>query len=386
MRLLGEDLVLYKDQQGTLGLIGDRCPHRNVNLLYGIPQQEGLRCPYHGWVYDETGQCIEQPYEQAEDPEGNFKDKVRTKAYRVEELGHSGLVFAYLGPEPAPLVPRWDLLVWDNVHKDIGFAVLPCNWLQVMENSVDPVHAEWLHGHFANYVWERKGQSERKRRIAPHKKIGFDLFEYGIMKRRVLEGETEEDVNWRLGHPLVFPHLLKVGGFQYRVPVDDTHTLHIWYYTYAPPPGAQVTKDEPIPLYEVPVPMPDEQGNPFWEHLDFAAGQDIAMWYTQGAIADRSTETLGRSDKGLILYRQLLKDNLDKMARGEEPMNVFRDPVKHRYLELPTEQVEGRRTERVSLNASAGGGGGATKYSRVLSEVLGAVAVTAEAAIQDAGR
>ena len=98
VRLLGEDLVLYKDRQGRFGLIGEQCPHRRASLAYGIPTNEGIRCPYHGWMFDGTGRCLEQPNE----PEGSaFKDKVRTAGYPVQELG--GLVFAYLGPLPAPV-------------------------------------------------------------------------------------------------------------------------------------------------------------------------------------------------------------------------------------------------------------------------------------------
>ncbi|MEK7216117.1 MAG: Rieske 2Fe-2S domain-containing protein, partial [Chloroflexota bacterium] len=287
IKLLGENLTLYRDRSGTLGLIGDRCPHRKVNMLYGIPEAEGLRCPYHGWLFDENGRCTEQPYEQAEDPNSNFKDKIHIQSYPVQECG--GLVFAYLGPQPAPELPRWDLLVFDNVYRDIGFCVIPCNWLQIMENSVDPVHSEWLHAYFANYVWERLGQPERRKPVQKHLKIGFDVFEHGIFKRRVVEGETEEDANWRFGHPLVFPNLLKVGGFQWRIPIDDENTLHIWYYTYSAPQGTIVPKDEPIPVYEVPVPGADESGLPRWDLLDFTAGQDITMWVTQGRIADRLT-------------------------------------------------------------------------------------------------
>ncbi|MEK7216060.1 MAG: Rieske 2Fe-2S domain-containing protein, partial [Chloroflexota bacterium] len=324
VRLLGEDLVLYKDRSGAIGLIGDRCPHRKVNLLYGIPEQDGLRCPYHGWLFNADGRCTEQPYEQAEDPSSNFKDKISLVSYPVRAAG--GLLFAYLGPQPVPELPCWDLLVWENVYRDIGFCVIPCNYLQIMENSVDPIHAEWLHGYFSNYVWERVGHPERAKNFPPHKKIGFDVYEHGIIKRRILQGETGEDPNWKLGHPLVFPNLLKVGGFQWRVPVDDEHTLHIWYYTYAPAPGTIVPKNEPIPVYEVPVPQQDERGLPRWDVLDFTAGQDIVMWHTQGAIADRSTETLGRSDRGIILYRRLLRENMEKVARGEDPINVFRNP------------------------------------------------------------
>ena len=108
IRLLGENLVLYKDRSGQLGLIADRCPHRNVNMIYGIPEEEGLRCPYHGWLFNHEGRCLDQPYERAEDPTESFKDKVCITSYPVQELG--GLIFAYLGPDPAPLLPRWRLL------------------------------------------------------------------------------------------------------------------------------------------------------------------------------------------------------------------------------------------------------------------------------------
>ena len=109
VRLLGEDLVLYKNKSGEIGLIDRFCPHRRVDLSYGIPEYEGLRCMYHGWMFNRHGQCIEQPFEETVRPDGRFKKKVTVAAYPVEELG--GLLFAYLGPNPAPLVPRWYLFV-----------------------------------------------------------------------------------------------------------------------------------------------------------------------------------------------------------------------------------------------------------------------------------
>jgi 5,5'-dehydrodivanillate O-demethylase len=129
VRLLCEDLTLYRDRSGTLGLIGQRCPHRSVDLVFGIPEQTGLRCPYHGWLFDESGRCLEQPLEPAD---SSYKDRVSIKSYRVQELG--GLIWAYLGKEPAPLLPRWDLLVEEHCFRQILGTVLPCNWLQVAEN------------------------------------------------------------------------------------------------------------------------------------------------------------------------------------------------------------------------------------------------------------
>ena len=87
VRVLGEDLVLYRDKQGRPGLIGPQCAHRRMSMLLGIPEEDGLRCAYHGWLYDRAGKCLEQPYEQAEDPGSTFKDRIRVLAYPVEELG-----------------------------------------------------------------------------------------------------------------------------------------------------------------------------------------------------------------------------------------------------------------------------------------------------------
>jgi len=375
VRLLGEDLTLYRDRSGNLGLIDDRCPHRKVNMLYGIPEQEGLRCPYHGWLFNHHGQCIEQPYEQAEDPNSNFKDKIHTKSYPVQEL--CGIVFAYLGPQPAPLLPRWDLFTWDNVMWDIGATVIPCNWLQCMENSLDPVHVEWLHIHFSNYVLERLGRPDLKRRMYlrgettdagwQHEKIGFDVFEHGIIKRRVVAGQTEENVEWRIGHPVVFPNILRVqSSFQYRVPIDDENTLHVYFTAHIFPPG-MAEKQDSIPFYEVPMPKNDSYGDIPWNLLDNNSGQDMWAWFSQGRIADRTTEHLGLSDKGVILYRRLLKDQLAKLQRGEETMNVFRDPAKNNRIDLPWEGQEGGERFTVLGNRRTGQ---AQKYSPVLRDFV----------------
>src|SRR5919201_300587 len=109
VRILGEDLTLFRARGGHLGLIGQRCAHRLVDLRCGIPTQDGLKCAYHGWTYDPTGQCIDQP---AESPEHRFKERVRLRSYPVQELG--GLVWAYLGPQPPPLIPRWFPLVAES--------------------------------------------------------------------------------------------------------------------------------------------------------------------------------------------------------------------------------------------------------------------------------
>ena len=371
IKLLGESLVLYRDRSGKLGLVGERCPHRRAGMVFGVPEPEGLRCAYHGWYFNAEGRCLEQPYEETEDPNSTFKERVTITAYPVQEK--AGFIFAYLGPLPAPLIPNWDLYVMDGAARDIGGAMIPCNWLQVMENSLDPVHVEWLHTYFSNYVLERLGRPDLKRAKANmgrtewrHTKIGFDVFEYGIIKRRLLEGMTEEDDGWATGHPIVFPNILRSGNtFQIRVPVDDTHTYHWWYSCHRNPAVLDVTREQDdIPFYDVPVPGLDEHGVPEWPYLDNNSGQDMAMWYTQGDVADRGEEHLGASDKGVALYRNLLELNMLKAAKGEDPMNVFRDPASNVYHELHTEQMLFNRGDNKKIIPA----GQALKYSPVLRE------------------
>jgi 5,5'-dehydrodivanillate O-demethylase len=323
-------------------------------------------------MFDCAGQCIEMP---AEAPDSTFPSRVKITGYPVEEL--AGLIFAYLGPEPAPLLPRWDMFVWDNVLRDIGSTVIPCNWLQIQENSLDPVHVEWLHGRFSNYVLERLGRSDLKRQFYlagnvggdyAHEKIGFDEFQYGIIKRRVVAGGSEDDPQWRIGHPVLFPNVLRVGAnFQYRVPVDDTHTLHIWFTAYPQPPGEIIPKQQKVPFYRVPLPF-DENGQIDWTLMDNNCGQDIVAWVSQGPIADRSKEKLGESDKGIILFRRQLRQQLAIMEDGGQPMNVIRDPEQNVCIDLPWEgQEDPWDFMRKGIMRRTGQAG---KYAPVLRELV----------------
>jgi len=344
VRLLGEDLVLFKDRSGRFGLIGEFCPHRRASLAYGIPTEDGIRCPYHGWKFDGTGRCLEQPNE----PEGSlrqaqgrlFKDKIATAGYPVEELG--GLLWGYLGPLPAPLIPRFDGFVEERAIRIIGQAMLPCNWLQCMENSLDPVHAEWLHGAYHEFVKEAEGLKVAFAR--KHAKIGFDEFPYGIIKRRLLEGQSEDVSDWKDGHPVIFPNALAVGSggglyqqftFQIRVPIDDTHTQHWWYNAYVPPTGVDVPPHlfERIPVYDVP--YRDANGEFL---VDFIHAQDIMVWVQQGPIADRTRESLAWTDRGLTFYRNLLKRELAKVEAGLDPLGTVRDPAQNVRIDLPLEK------------------------------------------------
>ncbi len=336
VRLLGEDLVLYRDAKGTLGLIEPSCAHRKANLSYGIPEENGIRCAYHGWIFNETGQCVDQPSE----PEGSkFKEKVRIKAYKAQELG--GAIFAYMGPEPAPLLPRIDVLVWPGIRRTQTVHI-PCNWLQCHENSLDPLHFQWLHRYWGGWIMNKERPPEERdawnarigARGADHRKIGFEITDYGVIKRRLVGDETEQDDHWQMGHPILFPNILHItSNLQYRVPIDDTHTLHFVIDLQPLAPGQE--QPDVVPHQEVP--CFDEKGK---IKSDWVLGQDQAAWIMQGAIMDRSTERLGVSDVGLIMFRRMLNEQMEVVAQGGEPMNVHRNEDENEILIYPVEHFE----------------------------------------------
>lgn len=337
IRILGEDLVLFRNRSGGFGLIGEFCPHRRASLAYGMPTTDGIRCMYHGWEFNQRGECIDMPNEWRH----GLKGKNIAPAYPVKELG--GLLFAYLGPDPAPELPRFDGYVVGGAVRAIGKAVLPCNWLQIMENSVDPVHTQWLHGAFYEFLNEGKGIKTAISR--KQSKSGFDEFEFGIIKRRMFADQTEQSDDWKVGHPLLFPNGLAVGSgggawqhytFQLRVPIDDTSTMHYWYHAYVLPEGAEVPehfKTQVPPVYDVP--YRDANGDFL---LDYIHAQDIMAWITQGAIADRTQENLGATDQGVVLLRRMLGREAEKVARGEDPIGTIRDPSRNDMIVLPMEK------------------------------------------------
>lgn len=318
VRILGEDLALYKDRSGRYGLVAEQCPHRRVSLVYGIPEEEGIRCAYHGWLFDNQGNCLEQP---AEPEYSEFKTRIKTTAYPVKELG--GMLFTYMGPGEAPQLPNFDYFTQPNALREISYAAIPANWLQIMENSFDPIHLEWLHRYFGH--WVNTGESKADLGYFPqrrHAKIAFDEFEFGIIKRRFFEDSNETDEEWTLGHPVVFPTNLKQGNnFQIRVPIDDTNTMH-WWYTCHHAEGAVAPPQNEVPVWEQK--YLDDDGDFLLKQIN---QQDIMAWVTQGPIANRTVEHLGSSDLGVITYRKMLQEQIVKVQNGEDPIGTIRDPV-----------------------------------------------------------
>jgi 5,5'-dehydrodivanillate O-demethylase len=352
IRIFGEDLTLFLDEQGRVGLVGDRCAHRLVKLECGFTTEKGIKCPYHGWTFDTKGQCVDQPGE----PSARFKENVRIKSYPVEEL--SGLIFAYLGPLPAPLLPRWDRLVKDNSFRVIGFIKIPCNWLQCMENTPDPVHGTFLHGHFFQNWLEKNGVDDphlhalAKGFATPVIKHEYSIGELGIDRRWLLEGQDPTKGSWVNAGPLVFPDIHSTSGnghhhFGWRMPVDDENTLAVFVRIFEPGYEIDVPEQDPVPYYEVD--MIDDNG----QHtgMSTVTGQDVMAWVAQGRIMDRTKEVLGSSDRGIVLYRQLLMKQIELVQNGQDPINTFRDPIQNQCIALPDPGDRGN-----SWGIGAGGG------------------------------
>lgn len=322
VRILGEDLVVFKDKSGAYGLIDRHCAHRRADLSYGFVEEHGLRCNYHGWLFDGTGSCLHQPFEATTHPEGDFRSKVKIKSYPVQEK--AGLLWAYLGPGPAPELPDWATF-HNRGWKQVVISEIPCNWLQCQENSIDPVHFEWLH---LNWTSALRGEDEK----APtHTQLGFDKFDHGFVYRRVREDTTPEDDLWTVGRVCLWPNCLFTGShFEWRVPIDNENTLSVVWFVH-PLPGEEPYEQEQIPTWYSPI--KDEDGRWISSHI---INQDYIAWIGQGTIADRTKEHLGHSDRGVVaLRRQLLKD-VEAVAAGEDPMGVIRDPAVNDRIHLPT--------------------------------------------------
>ena len=324
VRLMGEDLTLYKDLSGNFGLVDRHCPHRRADMSYGFVEQCGLRCNYHGWLFDESGKCTEQPYEDTAAPDARFKDKVRIKAYPVET--RAGLIWAYLGPQPAPLVPNWEPFTWKNGFVQIVFANVPCNWFQCQENSIDPLHFEWMHMNWSVRLRDQLGPYSPK-----HLKLAFEEFDYGFVYKRIREGMSESDLMWTVGRVCLWPNALFTGDhFEWRVPIDDHNTFSVTWTFDRVPKEQEPYVQERIPAWHGPVMGPDGQ----WisSHV---MNQDFVAWIGQGTVADRGKEHLGLSDRGIILQRQRFLSDLERVARGEDPKAVIRDPKVNHCVPLP---------------------------------------------------
>ncbi len=324
LKILGEELVLYRTESGQYGLLAEHCSHRGTSLYYGFLEGECLRCPYHGWLYEPDGHCVEQPFEPAQ---SLMKHTLRHGAYPVEELG--GLLFGYMGPpERKPLLPRWDILVWSHGARRIQIrSQLGCNWLQAEENTADFVHTFFLHG----WTTMRQKPDENVGFFTrPFARYGFQPCPWGIVKSWEYEGEQAGS---GYGNLVLFPTMLRqtdvMSTLHWRVPIDDEHTT-IFQLSFQPGTIGQPSTSDETP-FEYESSWRGEDGD---YHLKTFSSQDGMAWETQGAIFDRTKEHLGYSDRGVSMLRQMLLQQIDVVQEGGDPMALVWDDAQNTCINL----------------------------------------------------
>ncbi len=329
LRILGEELVAYRDGSGRVGVLGAHCIHRGTSLEYGRIEENGIRCCYHGWLYNETGKCLDQP---GEPDESRYKDEVRQPWYPAEE--YKGLVFAYMGPlDKKPLLPLYDILEDEDAayltYRNYSRGEMAaCNWLQLQENAADPVHTYILHG------WN-PGLFEFDEVMAVRPR-----FDYAHSDRHVSYVRTTDlDSGFRLIRisTIFVPTARSVPPTEvsgtdpereterarmvgWWVPVDNENT--VGFHIERVEPGRKVFQ----PPHEAIVrPYEDTQRWP----------DDWEAQTGQRAIARHKLEHLASSDRGVVLFRRRLREAIAAVERGEDPPGTARRPA-DRIVEIPS--------------------------------------------------
>jgi len=343
VRVLGENFVLFKDDKGKYGLIDRHCAHRGADLAYGRLEDGGLRCSFHGWLYDVAGKCLETPAEPAG---SRLCEHIRLRSCPV--LEKSGVLFAYLGAGEPPAFPHFDCFVAPDAYTFAFKGYWDCNWLQALEVGIDPAHASWLHKFFededpaASYGRQFRGTPADSQtpiskvlREYDRPEIRVERTGYGMRLhtlRRISDAHTHIRVtNILFPQAFVIPMNAEMTISQWHVPVDDTGCY--WYAIFTSF-GAPVDKDtmrsQRLKTYPAPDYKPIFSRENFWgfdadeqKRRTFTGmGLDINIhdqWAceSQGPIQDRTKENLGATDKGIVLYRRLLLDAIRKNDAGQ---------------------------------------------------------------------
>ena len=328
VRLLGQDLVLFRDAGGAWGLLDRDCPHRGADLSFGRAEGDGLRCPFHGWKFDVNGKCLQTPAEPAG---SKLCDRVRQRSYPVVEK--SGVLFAWMG-EPGttpPPFPAFDCFTAPGTHTFAFKGLWNCNWLQAFEVGIDPAHPSFLHVFFEDealdgaqskqYGRQFRGASAgdadgerwpmtRIMREFNQPEISFETMPWG-MRLTALRKMSERLTHVRVTHS-IFPHTFVIPLSesmtitQMHVPVDDTHTY--WYSIFTSFTGP-VNKEQMTQTY---LGMGEDDIN---VHDQWAVE-------SMGAIADRTREHLGTSDKVIMANRRVLIQAIETVQAGGVPPGV----------------------------------------------------------------
>ncbi len=339
VRILGEELVLFRDLQGRLGLLGLHCSHRGSSLEYGDIEDRGIRCPYHAWLYDVQGNCLEQP---GEPRDSGFHEKIRHPSYPVRELG--GLIFTYMGPDrdnPPPL-PRFSPLIDHGGMRQIEpTRHFDYNWFNFYENSADPCHV-WILHRDSGYGEQTWGNQFFSFQDPPsYEAVETDYGMKMVMKKPGPTVETEiiDEMS------LAFPSILQVGDTEFVhakvdpevvmregshfehtmfiTPNDDHHFMlfTVDYYT-GPDPDIfdklRKMRSREIPRQEVKE-YDQRKYMPFRGNI---RQEDIITQGTQGLLGERG-EHLGASDRGVIMLRRLVSEAIQTVIEGGQPKGLF---------------------------------------------------------------
>jgi len=347
IKILGEDLVLFRDQAGKIGLIGAHCPHRGASLEYGDIECGGIRCPYHGWLFDVRGQCLEMPAE----PKGSkFAQKVKHLSYPVREQG--GLLFAYLGPNPddPPPLPKYAALADCAGQRSLeATRVYDYNWFNFIENGADPAHFSILHradpddGTWRSWFFNFKD--------IPY----FDAIEtaYGmkVVSRKPGPSADTEYVDEK---SFALPSILQIGDtefthfrqprealsagshnahFMFVTPNDD-HSFTLFtvnHYTGSDPEFFQkLAPSRKVEAKAEKKPYDRRKYSPFRGNV---RTEDITCQSTQ-PLLDRRKEQLGTSDKGVILIRRIILNAIRAVQEKRAPQGLLRREQAHEMVEI----------------------------------------------------
>jgi phenylpropionate dioxygenase-like ring-hydroxylating dioxygenase large terminal subunit len=341
VRILGEDLIAFRDSEGRIGLIDEFCPHRGVSLFFARNEECGLRCAYHGWKFDVNGQCVDMP---SEPEESNFKHKVRTAAYPCVERG--GMIWAYMGPpELRPPEPALDWLTVPPSHIFITKRFQESNWLQSLEGAIDSSHVGVLHRYDLDHDrlhQDAEGPKYIKADTRPKFEVAEAPFGVAIGARR---NADEHHDYWRITpfimpfHQMVPPYGGNPTGGHSFVPIDD---VNVWVYSfyYHPtkpiPPELRESMEGGSGIHSVNIPgtyrpranrsndyqidRAAQKARKTFSGVKGIAAQDAACQESMGPIQDRTRERLGTSDAGIIAARRrLLEAAIALRDRGEAP-------------------------------------------------------------------
>ena len=327
IRILGEDLVAFRDTDGKVAFFQQSCPHRGASLFFGRNEEAGLRCVYHGWKFDVTGACVDMPSEPAE---SNFKSKVRIRAYPGAD--HGGIIWVYMGPaELQPELPQYEWTTRDNPNLKVYKWQQDANYTQSVEGNIDTAHIGFLHRTFAMVGMGRSINPDE----GPMLQLKDTDFGFVYGGRRNVQNRSEGQYYWRLT-PFVLPTFTSIpsrewdGSGIFVVPMDDEHC---WWFTVSPP-GYRAAAGSPGNEYVELIPgtwrqiankdndyLIDREMQRTHNYTGLKGNriQDAMVTDTMGPIFDRSKEHLGQSDLAVIYMRRLLLKMARQLQEGIEP-------------------------------------------------------------------